>query len=288
MKQNFKSIVLLCSHNGEKYIEQQINSVLNQSKPINKLIVHDYNSEDNTVRILKDTYKNNKKVLIREFDYAINPCHSFLNSMSIIRNSYSDNFILSLIDQDDVWTKEKNKIILKNINSKKEILFHDVFISNHNLEIIKKSYYQGFWNVQRDLKLPTQFFANCVIGHTISLTSDLLDKLDLEYNLAIPMHDWHIINQSLMMGCDITFLEKPLSHYRQHKNNVLGATFKKKNIFKKFRNHGKLLRDYHDFLNQKQGEEKRLNFSVLEIIKTIRPIGKLLLILTSRIFFYKS
>ena len=283
-----KSIVLLCSHNGEKYIEQQINSVLNQTKPVDNLIVHDYNSEDDTERIINKIQKNDRRVLFKKFNYALNPCHSFLNSISIIRKTITDDFLLSLIDQDDIWINDKNKIILNKVSFKKEILFHDVIISNQNLEILKNSYYQGYWNVQRDLKLPAQFFANCVIGHTISLTSDLLKKLDLKYNSLIPMHDWHIINQSLMNGYNVTYVENRLSYYRQHDNNILGATFKKKNILKKLINHGKLLRKYHDFLKENMGNEKRLNFSVLQIIKTVRPTRKLILILITRFFFYRT
>ena len=288
MKKNFKSIVLLCSHNGEKFIEEQVKSVLNQTLQIDKLFVHDYNSRDRTRSIIRKIQLNDNRVILKVFNYSFNPCHSFLNSILLIRDSIKDDYVLSIIDQDDFWTIRKNEKVIKSFNEEKQIVFHDVFITNQYLEVKKNSYYNGFWNIIRDLKLPAQFFANCVIGHTISLTRDLLEKLDLEYNSAIPMHDWHIINQSLLMGCKITYLENQLSHYRQHGNNILGANSKRKNILKKLINHGKLLRKYHDFLKEKVGNGKRLNFSILQIIKTVRPTRKLILILITRIFFYRT
>lgn len=284
-----KSIVLLCSHNGEKYIEEQINSVLNQTKPIDKLIVHDYNSKDRTRLIIRKIQSNDKRVILRDFNYSINPCHSFLNSISIIRDSFKDEYVLSIVDQDDFWTKRKNEKVLKVFSENNLIVFHDVFITNKDLEIEKNSYYNGFWNVKRDLKFPNQFFSNCVIGHTISMNKNLIKYLSFDYNQKIPMHDWHIINQCLLKRIKITFLNESLSYYRQHDGNILGAKIKTHNLLASFKDKGKNLNNYHNYLKDNfNSQHEKFDYSLFGLVKSIRPFKKLLILIITRILFYKS
>lgn len=133
--------VAMCTFNGEKYIKEQIESIINQSLVPDEIIICDDCSKDNTVNIIKETLDNwsgkvylvvNEKNLgyRKNFEKAISLCHGD---------------IIFLSDQDDVWNKDKIEIIKTEIEKDKNILlaFHDVEIVDENLCLINKS----FWNV---------------------------------------------------------------------------------------------------------------------------------------------
>jgi rhamnosyltransferase len=283
------TIVVLCSHNGEKYLNQQILSVLNQSEPIHEFIIFDFNSTDKTVDIIKEWSLKDDRILGQYMQYAKGPCHSFFHALSYLKNRHekTKNNIIYIIDQDDLWEHKKNEKVLEFFKkSSPDLIFHDTTIVDENLNLISNSYYTGYWDVYRDLKFPNQFFSNCVIGHTIALKQELLQKLDLNYDKRLPMHDWEIINQTIYNNGKIQFIPLALSKYRQHSNNLLGSTRKTKNALKSIIQHSKTLYHYHNFLKQHKEKNfqylKQSNFFILkQILRNIRPLKKLILILPS-------
>ena len=145
-----KTYVLICSHNGEKFIRQQIESILNQDENITGIFVHDYNSTDDTGEIVNKLSKKNDNIFLKNFDYAKSTCHSFLNSLKFLKSFLNDDYILYICDQDDVWLSHKNSTIKTKFEEKNiDFLFHDVTIVNKDLENIKNSYYEGYWDVSR-------------------------------------------------------------------------------------------------------------------------------------------
>ena len=189
----FKSIVLICCHNGENYIYEQISSILNQTVKIDQIEIHDYNSSDNTIKIIEELRKKHKNINLKSFDYAISVSHSFFNSMNRIKETNKNsNYILYLSDQDDYWNMEKNEIVINYFNKGYEFIFHDVIVSDENLKTISSSYYNNFWKIDRDFRLPNLFFSNPVIGHTIAISKKVIENFDLNYDERIPMHDWYL------------------------------------------------------------------------------------------------
>ena len=129
-----KTSVILCSHNGEKFIKQQVNSILNQTVPVSSIYIHDYNSSDKTPEIIKSLERENCNVFVKLFGYANGPADSFLNSLNIIRTKKFKNHLIYLVDQDDIWLKNKNEVILvKYTNIKFDVAFHDVKIVEHSV-----------------------------------------------------------------------------------------------------------------------------------------------------------
>ena len=165
--------------------------------------MHDYNSKDKTRNILKKLSKRNKSICLNFFDYSISPSHSFLNSINILKNKHRNgDFILFLSDQDDVWEKNKNQVVMNHFDKYNvDVLFHNVLIVNENLKKIKNSYYNKFWNFKRDFKLPNQLLSNCIVS-TQWFNSKSIYKFDLEFNEKIPMHDYLTI-QILLKNLDM-------------------------------------------------------------------------------------
>lgn len=115
-----KNSVALCTYNGEKYIREQIDSILEQSLKVDEIVVCDDGSTDQTLNILSE-YENkfpdifkihlNEKNLrsVKNFEKAISLC---------------SGEIIFLSDQDDVWENNKVKI------------FSDFFEDNQNVDVV--------------------------------------------------------------------------------------------------------------------------------------------------------
>ena len=285
-----KTIALICTHNGERYLEEQINSILNQTKKIDLIIIDDYNSSDSTIEIIKEKVRDNADIVLNSYKSAKGPAHSFLNSMKAIRELDKNDYLLYLVDQDDVWLPHKNENVMAEfIDQNVAILFHDVQVVDEQLSVIRKSYYENYWNVARDLKFPNQLYSNCVIGHTCALTSGFLNTVSLEYDVRIPMHDWYLLNEALFQDKKIVYIEETLSLYRQHNNNILGAARNKNNsVIKSLITHSARVKMYHSYLGEKhpkQIKKYKLNCP-FTILGNVRPMKKMITILIIKYAIY--
>lgn len=217
--------ILLASYNGEKYIAEQIESILNQTYKDWFLYIKDDCSTDNTVNIInayEKRYKDKIKVVVSD-----KPTGSAKNNFfSMLQYSKSD-YIMTC-DQDDVWIPEKIEITYNKMkeaeNAYKDIpiLVHtDLKVADENLNIISDSLLKmQNLDSSRD-KLNNLLVQNIVTGCTVMVNRKLLDYIKTIPKYAI-MHDWWMALIAASLG-KIEFIEKPTVFYRQHKYNDVGA-----------------------------------------------------------------
>ena len=98
-----KTSVALCTYNGEKFIRQQIDSILDQTKKVDEIVVCDDGSTDSTVSIL-NFYKEKHPELFKIFinDENLRSVKNFEKAISLCEND-----IIFLCDQDDLWLSSK-------------------------------------------------------------------------------------------------------------------------------------------------------------------------------------
>ena len=141
-------------------------------------------------------------------------------------------------DQDDVWNSDKIQIQLtalheyESIYSKNcPILIHtDLMVSDYQLRLIHKSFlsYQKLRNITEE-PLPKLLAQNYVTACATAFNKALL-KLATPIPSCVVMHDWWIALCAAACG-KIGFIDKPMTIYRQHGNNTIGATGGFTNIF---------------------------------------------------------
>lgn len=99
-----KTSVALCTYNGEKYIKEQLDSILNQTKKVDEIIVCDDCSSDKTVEILNHYSSTNPglfKIYINEQN--LRSVKNFEKAITLCTGD-----IIFLSDQDDFWVNEKS------------------------------------------------------------------------------------------------------------------------------------------------------------------------------------
>ena len=230
MADNSRFAVILCSHNGARFIGEQIRSILDQAMPVT-IHVHDFASRDGTRAVLDALHlQAGKRMTVTFHDQAPGAAASFLVALRHTLQRLPDDALILFADQDDVWCPEKLVTITREITrrglspAEPFLLFHDVTVVDADLTPLRPTYYTGNpFMVPRDLDRRRLMMANPAIGHTMLLSTPLARVVaawpDSEGYL---MHDWLAILIASRIG-RIEHIPEALSLYRQHDSNVLGA-----------------------------------------------------------------
>lgn len=200
--------VCIATFNGEKYIKQQIESILLQLGDKDEIIISDDHSTDNTISIIESFKDSRIKIFFNESQGVTS---NFENSLL---KSQGDLIFLS--DQDDIWRKNKVSTFLRYFNNNKDII---LYLSN--LDIVDKKARitnKVFFNEDVAFNLFTQLRKNSFIGCAMAFRKEL-KKYILPFPKDIPMHDWWIGLCGILFS-KVGFIEEKLLLYRRHDSNV--------------------------------------------------------------------
>ena len=228
--------ILMATYNGETYIREQIDSIINQTYKNWVLLVRDDNSKDNTVSIIEEYEQKDSRIrLLRDKKGNLDFVRNFEELMA---NSLEDFIMFS--DQDDYWIEnriEKYIEIITNLSSedmKKPLLIHsNSFICDKELNIKKEKFIS---NCAEDKEFDIVFFNYIVQGSTALINRKLVN-LALPFSSKVTLHDRYLHLLAEFLGKRI-FLNQSLMKYRQHDNNKIGASYSivKKILKKKYFN----------------------------------------------------
>ena len=228
---NEKVDILIATYNGEKYLKEQIDSILNQTYQNIHLIISDDKSTDTTQDILKQ-YESDDRITIFYQEQNLGYIKNFEFLLSKVQ---SNLFMLS--DQDDIWLKEKvEKSVQKLQTENLDLVFGDLKVVDENLVTLYPSFVK-YMKLDRKIRneintKKLQYLYNCMTGCTILSKKSFLTKiLPLPKNSKYMVHDYWI-GLVVSLSGKIGFLSTPYILYRQHGNNQIG-TGKESYQFKK-------------------------------------------------------
>lgn len=207
-----KISVCIATYNGEKYIYEQLISILPQISVDDEIIISDDNSSDNTVAIIQSFEDSRIKLL-----------ESKRNNLSLIKNFEnallnSSGDIIFLADQDDVWLDGKVRKMI-DLFGEYDLVVSDCRVVNETLDTI----YDSFFNLRKSGSgLAKNLCKNTYIGCCIAFNRKIYD-LALPFPPSIPMHDWWIGCVAEVYG-KVHFMDEKLLLYRRHGNNVSASS----------------------------------------------------------------
>ncbi|TVZ16179.1 glycosyltransferase family 2 protein [Maribacter sp. MAR_2009_72] len=197
--------VCMAVFNGEKYIKDQLDSILLQIGPEDEVIISDDGSNDQTLPIIKSISDNRIKIVYSGQKSIIK---NFENSLKTATGD-----VIFLSDQDDIWYPNKISIMVSFLN--------DYLMVFSNASVFKESMLDTYLlydqNVQRTGFLKN-FIKNNFIGATMAFQRKVLERA-LPFPKKIYMHDVWIGLVSEIEG-KTHFIEEPLVYYRRHGNNA--------------------------------------------------------------------
>jgi glycosyltransferase involved in cell wall biosynthesis len=203
-----KISVCMAAYNGERYIEEQILSILNQSKDVDELLIVNDCSTDNTLKIICNL--NNSRIKIINNETNIGVTKTFEKAIY-----HASGDIIFLSDQDDIWMPTKVEKVVKFMTDRKvDAVVTDAIIVHENGEVLNKSFFEFRKSGPGLLK---NFYKNSYIGCCMAIDSKL-KKYILPFPDYIEIHDEWIGIVSNFIG-NIEFLPEKLIKYRRHSEN---------------------------------------------------------------------
>jgi glycosyltransferase involved in cell wall biosynthesis len=230
MEVKYMISVLLATYNGEKYISEQIESILSQTYQDFTLYIHDDNSTDNTYKIISEyAQKHPKKIIVSQNETNVGGAKNNFLQMMIERK---DDYVM-LCDQDDIWLPDKiTKSLAKIKDMEKEhgvstpiLVYTNLTVVKDNLEIISYSYEKmankNFDKNSLNFAVAMNNVAGCTAMYNRAL-SEMIQATQVAQANYIVMHDWWLYLIATALGkCGA--IHYPTVLYRQHKGNESGA-----------------------------------------------------------------
>ncbi len=205
--------VLLSTYNGEKFLREQIDSILSQDSVDVKLVVRDDGSKDNTTNILSEYQKAGSISY-----YSGNNLGAAKSFMQLLIDAPESEYY-AFSDQDDYWKSEKLKIAIKSIEAYEDepaLYLSQTQLVDENLNLIDSIIINPLLTFGESLVY--EFAAGC----TIVMNRKLRDILITYMPNYIAMHDVWVYSVALAIGAKIVFDKTPHILYRQHGNNAIG------------------------------------------------------------------
>ncbi len=218
--------IMMATYNGEKYIREQIESIISQTYPNWSLIIQDDGSKDGTWAILEKYRDQDKRIFIRKSTEAKHGAYYNFHSIANQEKQSEDSFDYYMFcDQDDVWYGDKIEKMLSMISRVSDdravFGYADMKIMDENGSVISESICQT--EGLQFINNISLFFSHIIYGcNTIMnkkafLAVPQIDTFD--ESVRILSHDNLYAKFSGLFG-EVVYLPDQLMSYRRHSNNV--------------------------------------------------------------------
>ena len=201
--------IALCTYNGERFLAQQLNTLISQTYKNLEIIVVDDCSVDNTFSILTDYASKHDNIHLYKNEYN----KGFLKNFEEATLYCKGDFI-AFCDQDDLWHPQKIELQVAAIGDNMFIYHDSEFIDDNDQPLGKKM--SDVFNFYRGGQSEVFLFNNCVSGHAMLIRRGLLKyAFPLKENYY---HDWWLAYVATNIGT-IDFIPQCLVQYRQHEES---------------------------------------------------------------------
>jgi glycosyltransferase involved in cell wall biosynthesis len=207
--------VCIPTYNGEKYIKEQLVSILVQLSALDEIIISDDSSTDTTIEIIKSL--QDARIKLFEKNNFKSPIFNLENALK-----YASGDFIFLADQDDIWEPDKVKVTLEKL-IKSDLVVSDCSLIDASENLVNASFYElnktksGYLN---------NLIKNGFLGCCMAFNSKIKESV-LPFPKKIAMHDiWIGLTASLVGKVD--FIEDKLIRYRRHGDNFSFTSAKSK------------------------------------------------------------
>ncbi len=202
--------IALCTYNGERYLREQLDSLLRQDYPQLEIIAIDDASTDTTPDILGEYSARDPRLQVHRNPSNLGFRRNFEHALSLCSGK-----LIAPCDQDDIWAPAKLSRLQDTLGTAMMSYCDSELINEHGHALGQRI--SDKFNVA-SLGDPVAFvFSNCVSGHAMLFRRELLaGALPLPSNL---FHDWWLAYVAASLG-RIEYCPEPLVSYRQHATSV--------------------------------------------------------------------
>lgn len=215
--------IVMATYNGERFLREQMDSLLCQSYENITIEVCDDGSSDETLAIIHEYCEKDKRVSLHQNKSNEGYVNNFLKGIKRSNAPYT-----MLCDQDDIWYKDKVEhtlVKMKQIEGEKNdvpiLIYSDAM--NYDSDTGKElgRFHESSHLNTKKVDTPHLFMENKCIGCTCMVNRRIQTYLG-ELPEQIRVHDWWLALISSHFG-KIAYLNEPTLFYRQHSSNMIGG-----------------------------------------------------------------
>ncbi|HEX6913976.1 MAG TPA: glycosyltransferase family 2 protein [Chitinophagaceae bacterium] len=205
--------VAMATYNGERYLREQLDSILQQTWQNMELVIVDDGSSDGTVDIIREYQAAWSFIHLHRNETNLGVTKTFEKAISLCTGEY-----IALSDQDDLWMPAKIETLVAHIGDHDAVYSNTVLVNSEGKLLGKtfkdlmnlKSYYHG----------APFLLSNTVAGHTMMLKRSFAQSI-LPFPPELFFDLWIAFNAA--SGNGLKYVDEGLVHYRQHGGNVVGT-----------------------------------------------------------------
>jgi len=244
--ENQRLSVALCTFDGERYLADQLRSLIEQSRRPDEVVICDDGSRDRTVQIVEQFAADAPfPVRLHRNPTKLGPAENFAQAMSLCTGQ-----IISFCDQDDIWRSDKIELTVSAFERDPRVayVFSDADICDVDCRPLGYRLWTSIGFVGR---LRQQFDSGG--GFDVLLRQNVVSGATLSFAaryrpLLLPigagwMHDGWIALLLSAIGTGRA-IPQPLTRYRQHPNQSIGAA--RRSLYQQYLNARKMDRDVFD------------------------------------------
>lgn len=206
-----KVAVIMSTYNGEKFVSEQLDSILNQTYSNIEIVVRDDGSKDNTVNIIKEYQKKYNNIKLYEGE-NIGFIKSFFELLKLTESDY-----YAYADQDDVWLENKIELAVNLLNnldeSKPNMAFGNSDYYDENMKFISKG------PKNKKFSFLTALFSCVTQGMTMTVNKKTRDMIIENMPKSCFFHDWWTYLLCVSMG-NVAYSNETVVKYRRRKENA--------------------------------------------------------------------
>lgn len=223
--------VALCTCNGANYIYHQLESIANQTVPVDEIVVCDDSSDDDTIAIVEQFQ--------RESDIPVH-CHVNEPRLGVCANfneaiGLCSGDVIFLSDQDDIWLPEKVKTTIEWLDSHedKEVVFSNgYYMDDDEQPFTSRLMFDAVGFTPRAMRLFDKGYQleallphNRATGAAMAFRKSFVPQLSLDRLAAAHdkevLHDYAIVLAAASVQ-QLGYIREPLIRYRIHKGQQQG------------------------------------------------------------------
>ena len=208
-----KVLVLMSSYNGEKYISEQIESILKQKDVIVSLYIRDDGSQDSTVAIIKKLMKSHFNISLDSGNTNLGYKRSFIKLLYECDDSFD---YYAFADQDDIWLDNK---LIKAVEKLEPIHKPCLYYGMMTMVDSKLNYLDNQQKFKEPWNKKSVLFQNFAQGSTIVFNKELMDIVRKYYFDKEVAHDIWLPVVAYYLG-EIVGDRRSYILYRRHEQAV--------------------------------------------------------------------
>jgi len=213
--------VVMATFNGEKYLREQLDSILDQDYRHLEVIVVDDASTDSTVSILEEYSQRDKRLSYTCVEKNAGASASFELALGLAKGNF-----IAFSDQDDIFDGQKISVMVAALkaNPSRDMVASDLSLIDAEGNIIADSMWQHQQlRVKEGKPFKQLLYMNFVTGCAMMIRRRLL-KIALPFPADCMVHDWWLAVVSCSgRGGGLALVKQPLTLYRQHGANSIGS-----------------------------------------------------------------